>query len=164
MANKLYKIDETSIIFGSEGGETNWSTENIGDGAGRQSDLYDQGAGATARAIRWMYRIFTQAQATPTLKRALRIYLKTSDGTHPDNDDGTTDAAVSAEDKLINLTPLRSPIVDEAAADIEFVSNGTILIPARHFGLVLWNDMGSSITNDVTETKAIFTPIPPELQ
>lgn len=165
MVNKLYKVDETAIIFGSEGGDTvAWSSESIANAAGRQSALYDQGAGGTARALRWMYRIYTQAQATPTMGRALRMYLKTSDGTHPDNDDGTGDLAVSAEDKLRNLIPLRSPIVDQVASDIEFVSQGVILIPARHFGVVMWNDMGSAVTTDVAETKAIFTPIPPELQ
>lgn len=165
MANKLYKIDETAIVFGSEGGELQWTTESL-DGTpatGRQSVLHDQGAGGTARAMRWMYRIYCQCIATPTVGQAFRCYLKTSDGTHPDNDD-SGDVAVSDEDKLRNLTPLRSPIVDEAALNIEFVSQGIILIPARHFGIVGWNDTGADLTTDVAETKAIFTPIPPELQ
>ena len=75
MANKLYKVDETAIVFGSEvGDDVAWSSENISDGSGRQSALYDQGAGGTARALRWMYRIYTQAQATPTVGQALRMY------------------------------------------------------------------------------------------
>jgi len=161
MANTdvLYKFG-TSITFGSEAGDTcDWSTENIGNGAGRQSVMHDQGADETNRPIAWRYRIFTQAQATPTVGNILDVRLKTSDGTHPDNDDGAGDAAVSSVNKLLNLRGLNSPVCDEAAANIEFVSSGIIQIPARYFGLVLWNLFGSALTNDAAETKAIFTPM-----
>lgn len=165
MANKVYMITETSIVFGSEvGDDVAWSSESISDGAGRQSSLQDRGADGTARAWVYRYRIYTQAQATPTVGNACRFYLKTSDGTHPDNDDGTSDAAVSAEDKLRNLTQLRSAVVDEAAANIEYVSKGRVPIAARHFGVTLWNAMGSTITTDAAETKAVFTPIVDEIQ
>lgn len=163
--NAIYTKFGTSITFGSEAGDTvAWSTENIANAAGRQSALYDQGADTTPRPVAWRYRIYTQAQATPTIGLSLRCYLKTSDGTHLDNDDGTGDDAVSAIAKLSNLTPLRSPIVDEAAANVEFVSQGVIEILPRYFGIVLWNAMGSSVTNDAAETKAIFTPIFDDVQ
>lgn len=165
MANKVYMITETSIVFGSEvGDDVAWSTESIASGAGRQSAFHDRGADGTARAFVYRYRFYTQAQATPTVGNACRLYNKTSDGTHPDNDDGTSDAAVSAEDKLKNLTPLRGAIVDEAAANIEYVSKGRIAIAERYFGPVLWNAMGSTITADAAETKAVFTPIVHEVQ
>lgn len=160
MSNETYIEHGTAVVFGSEvGDDVAWSTENISDGAGRQASLYDQGAEGTARPERWQYRFYTQAQATPTVGNMLECHLKTSDGSHPDNDDGASDAAVSAADKLKNLTLLLSPIVDEAAANVEFVSKGTIRIPHRYFGPVLWNAMGSAVTNDAGETKAVFTPI-----
>ena len=165
MPNALYEKQGTAIVFGSEGGDdVAWSTENISDGAGRQSAFHDQGADGTARPSFWRYRVYTQAQATPDLGNSLELYLKTSDGTHPDNDDGTSDAAVSSEDKLKNLIPLQPIIVDEASGDVEFVCTGVIYIPQRYFGIVLWNEMGSAITNDVAETKATFTPVYWELQ
>lgn len=165
MPSKVYKIDETTIVFGSEvGDDVAWSSESISDGAGRQSAFHDQGVGTTARALEWMYRIYTQAVATPTVGNVNQMYLKTSDGTHADNDDGTGDAAVSAENKLKNLRFLESPIVDEAAANVEYVSEGIIEIPHRYFGIVMWNSMGSATTTDDSETKAEFTPIPPEIQ
>lgn len=165
MANKLYKVDETTITFGNDTDTVLWIPEGRADGVGRQSALHDQGAGGTARALRWMYRIYTQLQATtPVLGKSMRMYLKTSDGTHADNDDGTGEAVLSDEEKLRNLTPLRSPIVDQVAASIEIVSQGIILIPARHFGVVMFNDTGAAISTTASETKAIFTPIPPELQ
>lgn len=165
MANKLYKVDETTIVFGSEvGDDVAWTTESVGTGTGWQSELHDQGVGSTARAQRWMYRFYCQAVATPTLGLGCQLYLKTSDGTHADNDDGTSDIAVTAIDKLSNLTFLKSAICDQAAANIEFVCKGRILIPERHFGVVLWNALGSDLTSDVSEIKAEFTPIPDEIQ
>lgn len=160
MANEFYIKHGSEIVFGSEvGDDVAWTIENIANAAGRQSSFYDQGAEGTARPLFWQYRIFTQAQATPTVGNQLRCFLKTSDGSHPDNDDGTTDAAISSINKLLNLTTLHSPTVDEAAADTMFVNKGMLPIPHRYFGVAGWNAMGSSITNDDTETKAIFTPL-----
>lgn len=160
MSNELYIKTGTEVVFGSEvGDDVAWSSESVSNGAGRQSALYDQGADGTARPEWWRYRIFTQAVATPTVGGINQCYLKTSDGAHPDNDDGTSDAAVSAADKLKNLTPLNSPIVDEAAADVEFAKRGRCRIPERHFGIADWNGMGSATTADAAETKAIFTQI-----
>ena len=160
MSNEAYVNHGTAVVFGSEAGDNvAWSTEGIADGAGRQATLYDQGAEGTARPLYWQYRIYCQAQATPTVGNELEVYLKTSDGSHPDNDDGGTDAAVSAEDKLKNLIRLRSPIVDQAAGNIEFVAHGIIEIPERYFAPVLWNSMGAATTADAAETKAVFTPI-----
>lgn len=160
MANEFYIKHGAEISFGSEvGDDVAWSSESISNGAGRQSAFYDQGAPTTARPGFWEYRIMTQAVATPTLKAQLRMYLKTSDGTYPDNDDGTGDIAVSAEDKLTNLELINGPLVDEAAANIQFVSKGVVFIPHRYFGVVGWNAMGSAVTSDEAETKALFTPI-----
>lgn len=161
----VYMKHGTPITFGSEGTDTcDWTTEALANAAGRQSVMYDQGDPTTPRPLLWEYRIYTQAQATPTVGQRFNVYLKTSDGTHPDNDDGAGDAAVSSINKLVNLTLLQSPIVDEAAANIEYVAKGVIEIPWRYFGVVAWNAMGSAVTNDVAETKAIFTPIFEDIQ
>lgn len=165
MANKILKIDETAIIFGSEGGDdVAWTTESVANNAGRQSAHHDLGAGGTARAFRFMYRFYTQLQATPTLKQAVRILIKSSDGTHHDNDDGTGDIAVSAEDKLLNLRELKPAIVDEAAANIETVSSGLFEHYERYIAAVLWNQSGATITSDASETKLVITPVPDEIQ
>lgn len=165
MANKVYRVSETAIVFGSEGGDdVDWSTESIADNAGRQSALYDRGVLTTAKAGLYHYRFYAQFQATPTVGDACYLYMKTSDGAHPDNDDGAGDAAVSAENKLRNLRPLKPIIVDEAAANIEMVCSGAVEIYDRHVGFVLWNESGATITADVAETKLILTPIPDEIQ
>lgn len=167
MPNKIYQVAESAITFGSEVADTvDWSTENIGNGAGRQSAQWDRGAPGTAKAFRYAYRFFSQFQATPTVGAVCRLLLKTSDGTHPDNDDGTGDAAVSSINKLNNLLELRPIVVDEAAANIEMVSSGIVELPAeaRYIQAVLWNATGASITNDAAETKLTLTPLVDEVQ
>lgn len=165
MANEIYIYHGTEIVFGSEvGDDVAWSSESVANGAGRQSSFYDWGADGTARPWWCRYRIYVQAQATPTVGNLFETYLKTSDGTNPDNDDGASDAAVSAADKLKNLDPLKSPMVDEAAANVQFVRRGVVRIPERYFGVAGWNAMGSTTTADASETKAVFTQIYPQQQ
>ncbi len=167
MANKLYQIGEVSSVFGSEAGDdVVWSTENIADDAGRQSAFLDLGVMTNARAYRYGLRTYAQFEATPTIDEALTFHAKTSDGTHPDNDDGTGDAAVSTLDKLNNLSPVATIMIDEAAADIEMVKAVQLELWDRYFGLALWNTSGAATRNDTPfgHTKAILTPIPPELQ
>lgn len=168
MANKVYLNDEASTVFGSEAGDdVDWSTENISDGAGRQSAEAD--LGAAPRSRRYRVELWTQLQATPTVGETVRLYLKPNGGEgassdHPGNDDGTGDAAVSAENKLRNLHLLGALVVDEAAANIEMKLDVEVEINARHVQLVVWNDSGAAITNDAAETKARLTPLPDEVQ
>lgn len=166
MASKLYVVAETDVIYGSEvGDDVALSSESISNNAGRQSALHDLGARTTASSDRWRYRGYTQSQATPTVGNVLQWYLKTSDGTHPDNDDGTGDAAVSAEDKLKNLDLIDVCVVDQAAANIEYVCRGVLYdVNERHIGVVMWNEMGATTTSDAAETKFVLTPMPMELQ
>jgi hypothetical protein len=165
MPSDIYIDHGTTIVFGSEvGDDVAWSTENIANAAGRQATLYDLGADGTARPGKYRYRFHTQAQASPTVGNSCELYMKTSDGTHPDNDDGTSDAAVSASDKTKNLDVLKPAICDEAAANIEFVSKGIVRLPHRWCAPVLWNALGSAITNDVAETKLHLTPLYDQVQ
>lgn len=166
MANKLYVIEESDIVFGSEvGDDVALSSESISNNAGRQSAHHDLGARSTAAADRFRWRAYTQSQATPTVGNTLDWYLKTSDGTHHDNDDGTGDIAVSAEDKLKNLSFIGSSVVDQAAANIEYVAHGTIHeLNERYVAVVMWNTMGATTTSDAAETKCVLTPMPYELQ
>ena len=165
MPSDIYIDHGATIVFGSEvGDDVAWSTESIANGAGRQATLYDLGADGTARPGRYRYRFHTQAQATPTVGNLCQVYAKTSDGSHPDNDDGASDAAVSAEDKLKNLQVMMPAIVDQAAANIEYVSRGWLMLEHRWFAPVLWNAMGSAITADAAETKLHLTPVYDQVQ
>ena len=160
MSGEMYVKTGTEVVFGSEvGDDVAWSSESIADGAGRQSALYDQGADGTARPEWWRYRFFSQAQATPTARNAMETAVYTSDGSHPDSGVGTSDAAISYQDDMANMKPCLPVVVHSAAANTEYARSGRIAIAERYFGVALWNGMGSAITTDAAETKAIFTQV-----
>ncbi len=165
--SNVYKVDETSTIWGSEvGDDLALTSESVADGAGRQGAQLDLGAGGTARSPQFFGRLYGQAVATPTLKELLELHMKGGDGTHYDNDDGTGDIAVSAEDKLANLNylPQCSPAVDQAAANIEFSRGGVFFHYERYMLPAMFNNMGSATTADAAETKFVVTPMPMQAQ
>lgn len=167
MPSKVYKIDETSQTWGSEVGDDHALTsESVSDGAGRWGAQWDRGAGGTARTNRFFGRLWTQAVATPTLKELLELHKASGDGTHYDHDDGTGDIAMSAEDKLANAKYLSqcSPVVDQAAANIEFSRGDIFFHDERYMQPGIFNNMGSATTADAAETKFIVTPMPLEAQ
>ena len=162
MANKVYTIEETAIEFKSTGG-VDFTATSLASGAGRQSAQHDLGTSARSRIFAW--RAFCQHVATPAVGEVVRVYLKTDDTvSHPDNDDGTSDAAVSAEDKLRNLHHIGNIVLDEAAADIEFVASGVVEINARKVQVVFWNAAATAFTATATEHGFVLTPMPDEVQ
>ena len=164
MANLVYQPLQTVITFkpATQSGSATWELDAITNGAGRQAALYDFGTASVARRL--SFRFYTQCQATPTLGNLIRLYWKSSEGSHPDNDDGTGDAAVSSEDKLRNLMYIGSAIVDEGAANIEFVRSGYFFLPHRYGAPVVWNASGATLTTDETEHGMTLTPVPDEIQ
>ncbi len=165
-AGDIIVVEGTTIVFGSEGGDdVNWSTESVSNNAGRQSAQYDLGAGS--RTPFYKLRFFTQCQATPVVENTIDVFLKTSNNAtlHLDNDDGTGDIAVSAKNKLLNLDYVGSAIVDEAAANVEFVlSVEEYVITARYIHAVMWNASGATSTSDASETKLELTPLTYQVQ
>lgn len=164
MANKTYSLLETALTWkpATQSPTETWEADSIANNAGRAGALHDFGAAAVGRRFAW--RFYTQCQATPTVGTLIHLYWRSSDGSHPDNDDGTGDVAVSASDKLRNLLRLRACVVDEAAANIEFVASGWLYLPHRYGGPVLWNTSGASLTTDEAEHGFILTPWTDELQ
>ena len=98
MPTLVYVNEATAITWQDNSGTNVISLQNLATGAGRQGALHD--FGVAARSYRFHYRAFIQFATAPVVDEQVDIYLKTSDGTSPDNDDGTGDAAVSAQDKL----------------------------------------------------------------
>lgn len=161
MANKILQPLETAITWLSSGGSAALTMTSLANNAGRQGAHYDLGTASATRRFRW--RAWCKPAATPTVGNLIRVYLKTSDGTSPDNDDGTGDIAVSAEDKLRNLLYLDAIVVDEAAS-VVMAKSGTILVPDRYVAPVFWNASAASFTATATDHGFSLTPVPDEVQ
>lgn len=171
MANKVYVVQETAIEW-SDDGSPDFSPQSIGAGGssrGRQGALYDFGAAARPRRYAW--RAWVKFATTPVIGQMVEIYWKSaaddSGVAHPDNDDGSGDADVSAEDKLRNLTPIGAIVVDEAPGTpsaVEFVASGTILIDHEHGAPVFWNATDDDLSSTGSDHGFMLTPIPDEIQ
>lgn len=174
MANLIYVNPEATIWFvpaaAAQAEDAAFEVQNLANGVGRQSaQITTQlGVGAHSRLFEW--RAFIQLDTvTPVLDESVDVYLKTAGSSdsataHPDNDDGTTEGAVSAEDKLKNLKYLGTIVVDEAVVNIEYVASGEVRISARAVQVVFFNKTVSDITPDVDESGFMLTPVPDEVQ
>lgn len=171
MANLIYRNRETTLWFvpaaAAQAEDEPFEVQSLAAGAGRQSDQLDLGEGAVAALYEW--RAFVQFATAPVVDETVDIYLKTGGSslgatTHPDNDDGVADGAVSAEDKLKNLHYIGSIVVDEAVADVEMVASGTVYLAARAIQVVFWNASADALTSDVDENGFMLSPVPDEIQ
>lgn len=165
MANKVYQHDETAITWLSSTGTNVITLTSLAAGAGRQGALHD--FGTAARASGYMWRAWVVMATAPVVGERIRIYWKSSDGTHPDNDDGTGDAAVSAADKLRNLTYLGAIVIDEASATPEFVASGYMsksIIGHRHGAPVFWDGTADALSATALDHGFSLTPVPDEIQ
>lgn len=162
MANLVYVNEETDITWLSSTGTNVITLTSLAAGAGRQGALDD--FGAAARPRRFVWRAWVLFATTPVPGERIDIYIKTSDGSHPDNDDGTGDAAVSAEDKLRNLTHIGSIIVDEASTTPEFVASGDIQISSQWAAPVFWNATADALSSTALDHGFQLTPVPDEIQ
>jgi len=171
MPNLIYVNRETTLWFvpaaAAQAEDYAFELHNLASAAGRQSAQCDLGDAARSAWYEW--RAFVQFATAPVLGEHVDFYLKTAGSSdsataHPDNDDGTGEGAVSAEDKLRNLHYLGSIEVDQATQDIEMVASGIVYIPFRAFNVVVWNSSADALTNDVDENGFMLSPIPDEIQ
>jgi len=163
MANRQYINEEAAITWHDSAGTYAMTLNNLPAGTGRQGAIHD--FGVAARALEYVARFWFTAATTPVVDETVRIYAKTSDGTHPDNDDGTGDIAVSAEDKLLNLgNPILVVKVDEAALSVEFVKSDRIFLPARYFMPVSWNGTADNFEASANVSGFSLTAVPYEMQ
>lgn len=161
MANKIYQHDEAAITWKSSGGTEAFTPTSLASAAGRQGAYHDFGAAARARLFAW--RALIKPGATRVVGESVLVYLVTSDGTNPDNDDGTGDAAVSAQDKLRNLQQIGAIVIDENAA-VPMVASGIIEIAARYAAPVFWNATANSLSATAGDFLFQLTPVPDEVQ
>jgi hypothetical protein len=161
MPNLIQENEAAAITWDSAGTSALFTPTTLGAGAGRQGAHYD--FGVAARTRRYVWRAWLKPGATRVVGERVEIYLKTSDGTHPDNDDGTGDIAVSSSDKLRNLWPIGVIQIDENAA-VEMTKSGDIEISARYVAPVFWNATANALSTTATDYGFSLTPVPDEIQ
>ncbi len=162
MPNLVYQNEGTTLSWKDSGGDYAMTLQNLATVAGRQGAVHD--FGVAARSPRFAWRFGCEFETAPVVGEVVRIYAKTSDGTDPDNDDGTGDIAVSAENKLKNLTHIGTLIVDEAVADVQMAASGFIILPHRYFMPVVWNATADNLQNTANINVFTLTPVPIEIQ
>lgn len=160
-ATKIYAHEETAITWLASGGTYTFTPTSLATLTGRQGGHGDLTISARSRIYAW--RAWIKPGGTRVVGEAVRVYLKTSDGTHHDNDDGTTDLAVSHSDKLRNLFQLGAIVIDENAA-VEMVASGVVEISARYVAPIFWNGTANTLSATAADYGFSLTPIPDEVQ
>jgi len=166
MTAKAYQIGEADVTWLDTGGSELLTLTSLGAGAGRQGALHDFGVMTTARSQDFIWRFFMQFATIPVVDEIIEIYWKSSDGTHPDNDDGTGDIPLSNIDKLKNLLYLGSLTVDEASLTPEFaIGSGTVVqLPHRFGAPVIFNATQDAFSSTASEHGFLLTPVPLQAQ
>jgi len=156
--SKAYLLPETAITWKNTGGTELLTLTSVAAGAGRQGALHDFGTAARAPDFAW--RAWVKMATTPAVRERIKVYWKSSDGTNPDNDDGTGDIALSAEDKLKNLMFLGSIVIDQASTAPVFVASGDVYLPHRHGCPVFFNDTADALSSTATDHGFSLVPVP----
>jgi hypothetical protein len=166
MANPIQQNAGTALTWKDSGGDYALTFKGLGTLSGRQGATHDFGVAAVSYRFNWRCMVHFDTGTPPVVGEVVYIYLKTSDGTNWDNDDGEGDIAVSSVNKLKNLTLIGTIVVDEAAADVPMSASGTIEISAREIAPVIWNGTLDTLDDDASPTDSLFvlTPMDKEIQ
>lgn len=163
MASKIYQAPGDVIVWAASGGDAAITLASLAANSGRQGALHD--FGVAARPYRFAWRAWVRLASAPTVGAVVELYWNTSDGTHADNSDGAGDAAVSAEDKLRNLRFLGVIVMDQAAANVEFVASGVFEHHHRYGAPVFWNrNASAALTANAADHGFSLLPVPDEVQ
>lgn len=158
---KVYTREETALTWRASGGDELITLTSLAPGAGRNGAMHDFGTSARSFRFRWL--AFLKLTGTPTVGTTVDVYLKTGDGTHFDNDDGTGDVLLSSVNKLRNLHFLGAIVVDEAAV-VDQVATGVVDIYARQAAPVFFNQSGLSLSATAGDNGFNLVPVPVEVQ
>lgn len=161
MANKIYQATETAITWLASGGTATFTPTSLASSAGRQGAHHDLGTSSRARLFEW--RAWIKPGGTRVVGEGVRVFLKTSDGTNADNDDGTGDIALSSADKLRNLLQLGTIVIDENAA-VPMSIHGQVEITSRYVAPVFFNGTANALSSTAGDFGFSLTPVPDEIQ
>jgi len=164
MPSTSYQIGESDVSWLNTGGSEVMTLTSLASGAGRQGARHDFGDITVARAFLFDWWFYMQFATAPVVGEVISIYWKGYHraGVRAMNDDGNGDAALSAEDKLLNLIPLGTLIVDEASATPEFAvgnKGDPVWLPHRYGMPVIFNNTADAFSATASEHGFTLTPI-----
>lgn len=163
MPDKIYTAFETALVF-ADSAQTptkNLTLTALGINAARISARHD--LGTTSHATRFEWRAIFQLATAGTIGEAIKLYISSSDGTNPDGEGGTADAALTV-DKLRNMDPMGAVIVDTTSVDVDITASGIITIKSRWFSVAVHNDTTDALRTSTTVHSVTLTPVPDEVQ
>jgi hypothetical protein len=162
MANKVYVNRETAVTFCDSGGTVVLTLQNLAYGAGRISAQWDRGDGA--KPAKYFVRGVFQFETAPVVGEIVEVVIAESDGTYADGGVGTSDAALTAGQKL-NLgfaCAVKAQTTDTATS---FIGHGIVEIHERYVQVGVWNhSAGDNLENTANASRVILTPLPDEIQ
>lgn len=162
MSNKVYIAPETPIVFSDSDGDVVITLQNLAAGAGRLSARYDRGSGS--KPARYHVRGVFQFETAPIVGEVVEVVIAESDGTYADGGVGTSDAALTAGQKL-NLgfaCAVKAQTTDTATS---FIGHGIVEIHERYVQVGVWNhSAGDNLENTANASRVILTPLPDEIQ
>lgn len=162
--NAVFQKAGTAVQWTDTTGDLAMTLNNLAAGAGRQGAVKDWGVLTTARATRYHFRFLVQQETAGVVGETIDLYWKGGDNTDFDNDDGTGDIALSAEDKLKNLKYLGSIVVDEAAADVDLSISGVFENFDRTGQPVVFNNSADNLQATNNVSFVTVTPIFDDIQ
>ena len=165
MANLILNQPGTDIFWKDTGSSPTHiiTLTSLATTVARQGVTHDFGA-ATARSRLFSWRAWIQHETQPVAGETVDIYLKTSDGTHWDNDDGEGDINVSALIKLDNCHFIGAIVVDEAIVNIEMSASGLVSISAQEVAPIFQNTTVDALHDTASVHGFRLRPVPDEIQ
>lgn len=163
MASKLYTAIETGILFAdsAQAEDATLTLSALASLAGRVSARYDRGSGSHAALYEW--RLHCSLTGTNVVGATIEIYAFPSDGTNPDGEIGTSDAAL-ATDKRNNGKFCGLLIVDQTTTNVIMTASGLIYVPQRYISMGIWNATTLPLTTSTSAHGLTLTPVPWETQ
>lgn len=163
MPSKLYQHRESAITWKDSGGSAAITLASLASGALRAGALVDLEAANAYRSPLFAWRAWVRFNAAPAVGEQVSVYLRTSDGTVPDHDEGTGDVAVTSgrERNMMALLPVNAIA---ASSTIIMARAGLIVLPQRWVAPVFFNRAGAALHATANECGFSLSPVPWEAQ
>jgi hypothetical protein len=161
--SKQYTTPETPLKFADSAQTPNAqiTLSALATLTGRISARFDRGAGAHSGYYTW--RCTMSLTGTNIVDAVIELYIATSDGTNPDGQVGTADAALPAA-KRKNLRPIGVLVVDQVTTNTNMTGSGVFFVPEQYFSLGVFNATTLPLQTSTTAHTCLITPVPFEMQ